>query len=186
MTWLWVKSFGSTVLHLQWPVILDCIKKIVEIVAIITGGVWTYYRFIRGRIYHPRLESAVHGRAFAQNGTDYLIASFRLKNLGNSKTSITNGSGLRLFSCDLHSVVTPPDEPRWTRLATFPVFAKHGWIESGETISDEILCALPPNQIAIKLELRICGHKIEWNTKTVIEISVARSGKSFVSTSGNT
>ena len=51
---------------------LDAMDKIVRIAAVVIGGIWTYLKFIRGRIYRPRLKPSVSGRIVIVSGQPYL------------------------------------------------------------------------------------------------------------------
>src|SRR5436190_24290972 len=46
--------------------------------AIVIGGIWTYFNFIRGRIYNPRLEPAIFGTLFENKGVRFVIVRARL------------------------------------------------------------------------------------------------------------
>jgi hypothetical protein len=151
--------------------ILGDIKTIAETLGLIIGGMWAYYKFFKGRTFRPRLELSVAGKAWHSKNVTHLTASAEIKNVGLSKLELSQeGSALRIFS---HALTKPEGTPavvEWERLITLPVFEKHKWIEPGETISDQMLMALPDNdQSAIKLELRIVSNEIEWNSLTIIQ-----------------
>jgi len=151
--------------------LLDTLDKIVKIAAILLGGVWAYYRFIRGRVYRPRLETTIKAKAFYRE-RKFIIVQLSIKNIGLSRVPINHdASGLRVFSSDIDRPTEPTNEPSWARIATFGVFEKHKWIESAETIQDEIMCIVPPNHIALKLEFRLCAMKLEWNTRTIVALA---------------
>jgi hypothetical protein len=153
---------------------LDITERIVKLAAILTGGVWTYYRFIRGRTYRPRLETSLTAEAVRRGGQTYLIACLNIRNLGTAKVEIKQeGSGLRLFSCDLCMSTSAPGEPSLTRIATLPVFMHHKWVESSETIRHEVLYVLTANHAAVKLEFRLCAKGIEWNSETYVTLPEA-------------
>lgn len=159
-------------MNVDWHGLLDNADKIIRIAATILAGIWAYFKFVRGRIYRPRLEPSVSGKSFWRDQKHYLIISTRLKNVGSSKISIDKEtSGVRVFLCDAFTQTTPPDEAEWVRVATFPVFEQHGWIESSELIEDQRLVVLPPNQIAAKLELRIVAKGINWYARTILQLT---------------
>jgi hypothetical protein len=155
-----------------WLLVLDGANKAVASAAFLVGGIWAYYKFIRGRVYRPRLEPTIAVRAFQRTAHDYLVASISLKNVGTSKVEIKQeGSALRVFCTPLR-VEAPPQVTEWKRVATLPVFEAHAWIESTETIEDTPLIYLPPEQLAAKLELRIVGQALEWNAKAIVQLGV--------------
>jgi hypothetical protein len=165
MAWLEFLRSG-----ISWSETLNNAEKGLKIAAMVVGGIWTYLKFIRGRIYRPRLKPSVSGRIAVINGQPHLVVDMSMENVGSSKANIDQrGTGLRLFSPELQPTAAPPDEIKWMRLGSFPVFDKHGWIETGERIQDELLITLPPGRSAFKLELRVCVKGIEWQAKTIIE-----------------
>jgi hypothetical protein len=148
--------------------VLSDIKTIVETVAVIVGGIWAYYKFFRGRTFKPRLEPAISGRASEAKGLTNVLISVELKNVGLSKVAISKeGSAMRVFATD---PAKTDGVAVWQRAITVGVFEKHGWIEPGETITEQALISVAGiGHKAIKLELRLVGNHIEWNALSIIE-----------------
>jgi hypothetical protein len=148
--------------------VLSNIKTIVETAAVIVGGIWAYYKFFRGRTFRPRLELAISGRASEAKGHTNVLIAVQLKNVGLSKVAISQeGSAIRVFASD----PTKTDGvAEWQRAITVGVFEKHGWIEPGETITDQALISVAGiGHMAVKLELRLVGNHIEWNALSIVE-----------------
>ncbi len=164
---MWLDFLRSGI---NWPETLSNSEKAVRIAAIVIGGFWTYLKFIRGRIYRPRLKPSVSGRMVIVSGQPYLIVSIGVENVGSSKVEISQkGTGLRLFSPELTPAATPPSQVGWMHLGTFSVFEKHGWIETGECIQDELLISLQQVASAFKLEFRLVAKGIEWQSRATVE-----------------
>lgn len=154
--------------------LLDILQKIFTIAAIAAGGLWAYFHYFRRRVYKPRLEPAISGKVISKGSVCYLMTIAKLKNVGLSKVKIEqNGSGLRVLSIDKQpGIARTCTLLEGKRLATFPVFKHHKWIESGEPIEDHRLIGIPSgNQVAFRLKLRIVAKKISWRTDTIIEWS---------------
>lgn len=147
---------------------LGNIKTIVETVAVIVGGFWAYYKFFRGRTFEARLELAISGRASEAKGVTNVLISVQMKNVGLSKVGISQeGSAIRVFTTD---PAKAEGVAEWQRAITVGVFEKHGWIEPGETITDQALISVAGiGHKAIKLELRLVGNHMEWNALSIIE-----------------
>lgn len=159
----------------EWVHWLDATDKVLKILGILGGAVFAYYKFVKGRMFRPRLEPSVSGETFRKNDRDYLIATIALKNVGTSKVEIKQaGTALRVFGSPTSAIddAEPSTQASadWKRIGTLSVFEKHGWIESAELIEDQILVAIPDDQLAIKLELRIVGQRLEWNAKTIVPV----------------
>jgi len=69
--------------------VLDDLKTIVEIagttvtaVAVIVGGLWAYFKFVRGRTFRPRLELGMSGQWRMIKDEPFLHARVTVKNIG--------------------------------------------------------------------------------------------------------
>jgi hypothetical protein len=57
----------------------------------------------------------------------------------------------------------------WKREGTFPVFKEHQWIESSETIEDQLLVTLPEGHPwTYRLELWVSSGGIVWKGKPAL------------------
>jgi hypothetical protein len=53
--------------------VFDILLNITSGAAVVIGGIWTYYRFIKGRTFAPKLEPKISGEAKHQQNGIYLI-----------------------------------------------------------------------------------------------------------------
>jgi hypothetical protein len=93
-----------------------------------------------------------------------------LKNVGLSKVQIMQkGTGFQLYSAGPgYSRETLSAD--WTRHGTFSVFHKHGWIEPGETITDDQLIISPTTDaVAYRVEFEMSGGKNYWSANGIIQ-----------------
>jgi hypothetical protein len=143
---------------------------IVQLLAIILGGVWAYFKFVAGRTFRARLEPTINGKAVKHKNFTYLYLSATVKNVGLSKVMIDqDGSGLRVW-ISLEGWSKEVMAADWKHLGTFPIFKEHAWIEPGEVISDEQMIVVPDkNPISFKLELRISNRKFSWTGTGLVE-----------------
>src|SRR5262245_59361686 len=151
--------------EIDWDRTLANADKLVSILAIVIGGIWAYIKFFRGRVFMPRLETGLSGQVVAGNPGVYLTARLTLKNVGLSRVDIhQKGTALRLAAYGRGSTAAKAETVEWTRLKAFAIFEHHRWIESGETIRDELMIQVPePAQTAYRLELRLVGsfHRLD-------------------------
>ncbi len=156
--------------EINWSETLGNIEKIVTIAAVLVGGIWTYLRFIKGRIYCPRLRPSVEGRMAQIDGRRHLVATLTIENVGTSKVDLNHKAmGLRLLGPTMQPCAAPPVQVRWMQLGTFDVFEKHGWIENGEVIQDQVVIAVPEGITAFSLEFRAAAQKSVWQSKSTVE-----------------
>lgn len=148
---------------------VELVEKIATIAALVIGGIWAYFNYIKGRIYRPRLRTEINGKVVIDNGQIYLHITSTITNLGNSVVELQQkGSGIRILGHD-RSKVSSVQSATWKRLATYPVFDKHGWLEAKETIEDERLVISPlSDNCALRLELRAISNKIAWTHSKII------------------
>ena len=164
--------------------VIDGTHKVVQIAAIIVGGIWAYYKFFRGRTFRPRLEPTLEASIIQIASLRHLKVKARVKNVGLSRVVIDREvSGLRVF------VYEPPDgfaadkvsQIDWQRVRTVDVFKDHGWVEPGETIDDNWLFSVANHQAAaFRLELKLAGPKTDWYANAVVE-AAARPPSGVVS-----
>jgi hypothetical protein len=148
---------------------LPTIEDVLKILAIVIGGVWTYYKFIQGRTLHPLLELKVSGRVIRWDDRIYLICDLEAKNPRVCSARV-HYAGLRLHSSSHLYEPQGAIPVIWDRnLLTVPVFENHPEIWPGETLREKVLLRAPLGPRFFKLELRIGRETrlIRWlNKKT--------------------
>jgi hypothetical protein len=125
---------------------LDTVRSTVDIfgttvtaLAIIVGGIWAYFRFVKGRPYKPRLEVDLYGQWHDVEGKRLLRAVISVRNIGHSKvTLLQSGTGLRV-SALAPEQPPPPAAAMWKSVKVFEVLREHQWIEPQEMVSDDLL-----------------------------------------------
>jgi hypothetical protein len=149
-TWEKVVSEGSA---LDW---FDAAAAAAQAAAIVIGGVWAYFKFMRGRTFAKRAEVTVKAIRLALPDGPGLKVAVTLRNVGLSKLP------LRYVVLAVHEIRASPRED--DSLATEQrklgkrqeIFTAHEWVEAQETISDEAVIALPvPDDAASLLGYRV-------------------------------
>lgn len=122
--------------------IADIVSSAITALAVIIGGAWAYFKFVKGRTYRPRVEMQLAGQWWLAEGKILLQARVTIKNVGSSKLKLLQrGSGLRASVLDSDQS-PPPASARWREGKVYTIFDQHDWIESGETVSDVVLLDL--------------------------------------------
>jgi hypothetical protein len=146
-----------------YPVSLSEYESLITIVAVVLGGIGAYWKFFRGKTFHPRLEPVVAAaQVVDERDRRYLSVVCKIKNVGLSRININHrASSLRIipprivFSEAISEVDWAPKA-----LLAVDVFTSHMWIEGGETIEDHHLFLLPTDlSFAYKVELRVTRKK---------------------------
>jgi hypothetical protein len=132
----------------------DIIETIVTPLAVIVGALWAYFKFARGRIFRPRIGIDMSAQWVDVDEVSWFQVRVRVKNIGASKISLEQkGTGLRvsIFSPAQHAA---PATASWNRIKTCPILEAHSWVESGETVSDDLLINLGVAPCPVFLESR--------------------------------
>lgn len=141
---------------------VDILGTLVTAAAVIVGGLWAYFNFVKGRTYRPRLEVEMQGEWRVIDGERWLHSRVRVKNIGASKVTLRQrGTGLQLSR--LRTRDPASTRARWETLTVSEIFKEHQWIEPGETISDDVLLHLDvPDGQPVLCETRLVW---QWNDK---------------------
>jgi hypothetical protein len=179
-----------------YPRSLSETETFAKVCAIVVGGLAAYWKFFKGKTFHPRLEPSVTAKQLVdESGRIYLAVVCKAKNVGLSRININHrASSLRLV-CPEASLTADIAEIRWASkaLLAVDVFQSHKWIEGAESIDDEHLFVLPDHlSLAYKVELRVTRQKRfrwipranSWAQHTIVE-GIARTPKLQPKTEGN-
>lgn len=152
-----------------WESLTKIIQSIITSSAILIGGIWAYYKFVRGRVYKPRLELAVACKRYSQtNEIVRLHVTVVLKNVGLSKVNIdTESSGMRIYKVVGSDFIGEAREPEWARIKTFNLFEKHRWIEPSEVISDERFVECKSPDPVFKVEAIVMSKTQQWYSSAI-------------------
>jgi hypothetical protein len=154
-----------------WNKVFDTLAKIFQIVAIAGGGVWAYYKFIKGRVYRPRLKLSVHGNSLITKEQRLLLVSLTIENVGLSVVRLQKKSMLvRVLIPEASNAGSKIQKVDGKHIGTFRVFQQHEWIESNEAIGDELTLSIPLTHEAVILQFRAVGsiksffrsQRLEW------------------------
>lgn len=135
--------------------VADIIQKAVTAGALIVGGIWAYYKFVRGRIFVSNLEVVISGEASRQNDRISLVATASVKNIGSSKLEVFHTlTALRILAPKSVSTVRTAEITEWDHLKTLRLFADQTHFEPTEPAVDAHLVVVPGHDeyTALKLE----------------------------------
>ena len=160
-----------------WEKGTGVLEHVLTAAALLAGGIWTYYRFFKGRVWKPRLELGVFGETSKIGDTSYLLVLVELRNVGSSKVELTkSGVSLQVSAERPRPRVSESDARKyrvrsvgWDSLWPFDILERHEWIEPGETIRDQTLIELMADDgIPHKVDLVIYGGGTRWSATTIV------------------
>ena len=130
--------------QVDWDRRIKNSEAVITTLGIIFAAVWGYYKFFRGRTFRYRLETKISGKTTVKDGIKYLITTGQLKNVGLSRVKLpTKKTGVKIWSYNKVEEVTEIKNAVVTLRGAFLLFEDHEWIEPGETIEDQHVCAIP-------------------------------------------
>ena len=154
--------------------IANTLAKVVQIFAIIVGGWWTYFKFMKARTYHESLIPTVSGKLLTIDSQTYLIVNIGVKNVGQSVVEFApEASALRVFgyTSSTLSEIMPVKDDEFAQFAAFDELS----IEPNAVIEQMRLISIPIEvRLGLRLEFEIISNnrkKYSWKTSFIIEKS---------------
>jgi hypothetical protein len=131
--------------------VADIALACVQILAVIVAGIWTYLRFIRGRVYYLRADVKVSCDLLSAGANDKALRiRVAVTNVGDSNITLTQESS-RVFVTFLPaamamSAVSSTRLDAWQPLpgGNVGMLSEQADLEAREAVRDEILVPLPP------------------------------------------
>jgi hypothetical protein len=155
-----------------WKDVGDTVQAFVTAGGIVVGGIFTYYKFFKDRIYRPRLDLIIEAERVSLGDKRVVLACrVTIHNMGATKLSLEHdGTALVVRSGtaeDERMHVTHWSSPDDS--AVVDVFAKHEWIESTETIRDAVSVTIDPDPAGVyRVELDVVvGHPSPWSKRNI-------------------
>ena len=156
---------------MNWAAALEVAEKITTIVVLSLGAIGAYYKFLKGRIFKPRLQLDVGGRVICDGDVTCLLVNLQLKNVGASTVQFNKeGTLIEVYYYGAEYYEPTPHLAFWQPLKKFRIFENLGWIESGEQTQDAVLIALPrKREVAFRVDMTVIAHGIAFKTRGVID-----------------
>jgi hypothetical protein len=163
-----------------WADIASGVLTIVQVVAILVGGAWAYFKFLKGRTFANRLELAVTGTQVEDQEYAGIVVATSVKNDGLSQVRFLDDlKVVSVFGLRASQWIPGMDQDWGKQLMIFTVLDGHEWIEAQETITDQVLVAVPDDSdrtdpwMAFRLVLRVAsegrgGKRLKWTASAVV------------------
>lgn len=159
--------------------------NIIQIAAIVIGALWAYYKFFKGRIFHRRAEPTVEASLVTATSSYAVRVRVSLENTGSTDVPLR----VTLLTLAAHSAgdVDEDGYAQWRDVARAHAFCDdsgkrdHDEVESQETITDDVLIPLPPDNtperevFAYRVTCQVYERRngeggIVWTTKTIVPV----------------
>jgi hypothetical protein len=146
---------------------ISALSSAITAMAVLIGGLWAYFKFVRGRTYRPRLSVTMSAQWRPIDERQMLHIRITVKNIGASVVTLRQRGGTGLgISVLSPKQPAPPTAVEWEMIRVFEILRDHEWIEAGETVSDDLLLDIDSDEPeALMFEARLAwswsGHKKE-------------------------
>jgi hypothetical protein len=140
-------------------------RSIAEIVAIAGAGVWGYWNYVRGRTFHYRADLTIAASVVTAL-PDAIRATATLKNTGASEIPLRVAE-IRVFAFQLSG--------EWLEVGVGAVFRDHEWLESKETLSDDVLITVDINPVESVLRAKctvVAKKRMRWSRNVAFVTNV--------------
>jgi hypothetical protein len=139
----------------NWKTLAETVQASITSVAVLVGGIWAYFKLIKGRTFRPRVETGIDANWLGTDGDLGLHVLLRLENIGGAKVRLKReGTGVQISQIAKEQEDAPA-ETRWQLFRGLDAFISHAWIEPGETIADELLVRLPTIPEVMEVKMRV-------------------------------
>jgi hypothetical protein len=161
--------------------VVDIVSGVVTTLAAILAGGFAYYRFVRGRVFHPRLTVNAEARQLRVEATNYVLATLEVANVGLARIDLGQAS-LQVSSLVGRGDTKAASVPQVDWLHTTEVLQAHTWIESGEKLTEQSLLMLPIGHRApVLVDFRVVSQKVSLSATAIAEPPLLEGGHDAVS-----
>lgn len=127
----------------DWVKLAQIVANAAQATAVIVGGVWVYFKFLRGRTFARRAQVEVEGTMTVVEHKRLIKAKVTLTNAGLSRLPLRKDFKWVEMSASTAAPEELGAEVDWEPIMTSNVLTENGWVESQEAISDEVLFPVP-------------------------------------------
>jgi hypothetical protein len=155
----------------DWNSAGSTVESFTTAVGIVVGGVWAYFKFIKDRIYRPRVNLTVEAGHVTVDGVRFLACRATIENKGASKLKVQDGTVLIVRTGSVGEgalLATHWSSNEDDATAMVKVFGKHEWLESTEIVCDDVMVRLEGSETTIyRVELRLLVGHPSWRSGNI-------------------
>lgn len=149
----------------DWTDTAGGIDHLAGALAILVGGLWAYFKFIRGRTFARRAAVDLAPTLVTAGGTRSIKVTVTLRNTGTSKIDLDQGyCVLYLYTAQAADVEAPSNIDWGEHETVTPIFGDHDWIEAQETLAEDLLIPLRADvaTVAYKVVAKVLATREGW------------------------
>ena len=147
------------------------IRDIATALALIIGGGFAYFKFVRGRTFTERLKAGVDAELESARNLLLVNASAQAANIGLREFHLAReGTALRLFAHRLSEPASEAREAEWEHVGSWRVFEDREVLEPAEEVTEHKIIETPGGEFsAFMLELIVYSRSgRNWKSTAVV------------------
>jgi len=136
--------------------------NVVQALAIVVGGSWVYFKFVRSRTFARRAELDVEAGIQGVSGSQTVKVKATLKNAGLSKLPLRANRKVVIVSGVQSDERVVRANVTLHHYMISPIFTAHQWVEPNEIIQDEVLLPVDSSSgqwLAFRAEVVVTGQR---------------------------
>jgi hypothetical protein len=158
---------------------VEMLKNVVEMGAVVFGGIWTYFNFFEGRTFKPRLDCAVKAVIEERRQGRFLKVENECKNISLARVPLDRTvTVVEVFAAESMGHLTAEHglrRARWSQQGSFLVFQNHEWAEPNEPLRESLLIGLPDALTDIlSVKLKVASADLWWTAEALASSLEAR------------
>ncbi|WP_066364315.1 hypothetical protein [Herbidospora mongoliensis] len=150
------------------PTVVETAQTVTTTVAVLIGGGWAYFKFVRGRVFAPRAELTARASLFTGPEGTLVVGTVTLTNRGITRVRLEpDGKVVRVHAGTItdRTAVSPPAE-RYLGIAR--LFDRHSWVEGQETMAEEITFFVPAGDwVSLRVDAEVFASRRRWRRRGV-------------------
>lgn len=174
----------------------DIARNIAQVLAILFGAAWAYFKFLRGRTFSYRADVKINAALYTFDDDLSLLVTATVTNSGLSRIPLPSNQAMILANwlptsrwgpgrADWQPVLLPDDDGSSELI--LPILEEHQRIEPGESVVDEVLLVLPIDEdlgppLAFRVTVNVVSNRgllrrehTLWSASTIVASSTLES-----------
>ena len=150
---------------------IEYIEAVLSVLAVIAGGVWVFFNYVRKRTYEEKSILKLNGNVVYLGSSILLAFELSIKNIGNSRVFIRQDAtrlSIYGYAAEMDNAAGVRNVD-WNHMETSSILLDAEWIEPGEEIRNEALFEVNANNYScFKAVLQVASKEAIWTDSTII------------------
>jgi hypothetical protein len=131
------------------------------------AGIWTFYHFVKGRVFKPRLTLQGRAHHVRIHAGDYVVCSITVSNVGLSQ--------VRRVIADVVVYALSGDGRHRVRLGGDKILRSHEWFEPASVVSEQVAIPRPAGTAPVAADFRVVVTAQGWFEKRTTRTTFSTS-----------